>query len=122
MHFTGLLLLLILIGTFVLAYGMWLRARRMAQIAALYQQAIERGLDPSSISIELDEQEAGDPQGNLKAGVILLAAALATALGLWAAGELQGPWRAAGFALLPAAIGGACIFIHYAIPRPPAQR
>jgi hypothetical protein len=66
MQFTGLLLLLILIGTFVLLYGMWLRARRTAQLAALYQRAIEQGMDPRALRFELDEREAGDPQGNLK--------------------------------------------------------
>jgi hypothetical protein len=120
MQFTGLLLLLILIGTFVLLYGMWLRARRTAQLAALYQRAIEQGMDPRALRFELDEREAGDPQGNLKAGIILLAASLGLVAGLWAAQVLDGPWRAVGFALIPLAIGLACIFIHYAMPRPPA--
>jgi hypothetical protein len=118
----GLLLLLLLIGTgaFVLAYGMRLRARRNERLAELYDKAIQAGLDPRSIQFSLDEQEQGDPQGNLKAGIILLATALGMVGGIWGAAALPGPFKLLGFALVPALIGLAALFIHYSVPRPKA--
>jgi hypothetical protein len=115
----GLLLLLLLIGTgvFVLAYGMRLRARRNERLADLYQKAIENGLDPREIQFSLDEQEQGDPQGNLKAGIILLATALGMTGGIWSAAALHGPFKLVGFALVPALIGCAALFIHFSVPR-----
>ena len=115
----GGLLLLLLIGTgvFVLAYGMRLRSRRNERLADLYQQAIEKGLDPRQIQFSLDEQEQGDPQGNLKAGIILLATALGMTGGIWGAAALHGPYRLLGFALVPAMIGFAALFIHFSVPR-----
>lgn len=116
----GLALLLMLIGTgvFVLAYGMRLRARRNERLADLYQKAIENGLDPREIQFSLDEQEQGDPQGNLKAGIILLATALGMTGGIWAAATLPGPYKLVGFALVPGLIGAATLFIHFSVPRP----
>jgi hypothetical protein len=116
----GLLLLLLLIGTgaFMLAYGMRLRARRNERLADLYEKAIQAGLDAQAIQFSLDEQEQGDPQGNLKAGIILLATALGMVGGIWGAGALPGPYRLVGFALVPAMIGLAALFIHYSVPRP----
>lgn len=123
MQLVGLLLLLFGAGMFVLLYGMRLKAARVDQLARLYQQAMDKGLDPRAISFELDAAETGDPQGNLKAGIILLAVALALVGGLWAAEALQGPWRVVGFALVPAAAGLATLFIHFSLrprTRPPA--
>ncbi len=117
----GLLLLLLLIGTgIVLAYGMRLRARRNERLADLYEKAIQNGLDPREIQFSLDEQEQGDPQGNLKAGIILLASALGMTGGIWAAAALPGPFKLVGFALVPALIGLAALFIHFSVPRPKA--
>lgn len=120
--FGGLVLLLLLVGSgvFVLAYGMRLRARRNERLADLYQKAIETGLDPREIQFSLDEQEQGDPQGNLKAGIILLATALGMVGGIWAAAALPGPFKLSGFALVPALIGCAALFIHFSVPRPKA--
>jgi hypothetical protein len=117
-----LLLLVILlggVGMFVLFYGMRLKAARVERIAALYEKAIDQGLDPREISFQLDESELGDPYGNLKAGIILLATALAIVLAIWAVDRLHGPYKSLGFGLIPAAIGLACIYIHFAIPRTP---
>jgi hypothetical protein len=108
-------LLLLAAGVFILLYGMWLRARRNERLASLYEKALDKGIDPRSISLELDEREAGDPQGNLKAGIILLATALSMVLGIWAAQALFGAWRLIGFALVPGGIGLACLFIHYSL-------
>jgi hypothetical protein len=119
----GLLLLLLLLagtGVFVLTYGMRLRARRNERLADLYDKAIQHGLDPREIQFNLDEQEQGDPQGNLKAGIILLASALGVVGGIWAAAALPGPFRLVGFALVPGLIGAAALFIHYSVPRPKA--
>ena len=120
MYFGGgglLLLLLIGAGVFVLAYGMRLRARRHERLAELYSKAIEHGLDPKEIQFSLDEQEQGDPQGNIKAGIILLATALGMVSGMWGAVALPGPFRLLGFALVPALIGLAALFIHFSVPR-----
>lgn len=114
-------LLLVAAGVFILLYGMWLRARRNERLAGLYEKALDKGLDPRLISFELDEREAGDPQGNLKAGIILLATALSLVLGIWAAQALAGAWRLIGFALVPGGIGLACLFIHFSL-RNPAPR
>jgi hypothetical protein len=75
----GILLLLIGAGIFVLVYGMWLKAARTEKLARLYTQAMEKGIDPRAIRFELEDQEASDPQGNLKAGVFLLARASSAA-------------------------------------------
>jgi hypothetical protein len=120
MQSVGLLLLVLGAGVFVLVYGMNLKARMTQRLADLYQKALEQGVDPRAIQFQLDERELGDPQGNLKAGIILLAVALALILGIFAADNLPGPYRALGFALVPAAIGLACLFIHFAVPRPKA--
>jgi hypothetical protein len=119
----GLLLLLLLLagtGVFVLTYGMRLRARRIERLSDLYMKAIEQGLNPREMQLSLDEQEQGDPQGNLKAGIILLATALGMVGGIWAAAALEGPFKLAGFALVPAMVGAAALFIHYSVPRPKA--
>ena len=120
----GFLLLLLLLlggtGVFVLTYGMRLRARRNERLADLYDKAIQHGLDPREIQFNLDEQEQGDPQGNLKAGIILLAGSLGMTGGIWAAAALPGAFRMIGFALVPALIGCAALFIHFSVPRPKA--
>jgi hypothetical protein len=119
----GLTLLLILLlifgaGIFILIYGMQLKARRNEQLTELYRQALSQGFDPREIQIDLDERSAGDPQGNLKAGIILLATAAGIILGILAIDRLDGPWRMLGFALVPACIGLAALIIHVALPRP----
>jgi hypothetical protein len=114
----GLLLLILGAGVFVLVYGMWIRARITERLAGLYQKALEHGADPSTIRLQLEERELGDPQGNLKAGIILLATALAILGGIFAADRLPpGPYRGVIFVFVPAAIGLACLFIHFAVPR-----
>lgn len=118
MHNIGFIVLVAGIGIFVLFYGMRIKARRNERLADLYQQAIEKGLDPREIQFDFDEREQGDPQGNLKAGIFLLATALAVVLGMLCAQALQGIWKALGFALVPAALGIAALFIHYSVPRP----
>jgi hypothetical protein len=114
---TGLLLLVIGIGTFILVYGMRLKARLNERRANLYEKALEQGLDPAELKLELDQRELGDPYGNLKAGIILLAVALAIFLGIWSAQALSGPFRLLGFALVPLMVGVATLFIHFAVPR-----
>lgn len=111
----GFFLLMVGIGTFVLVYGMRIKARRNERLADLYQKALENGVDPREIKLDLDEKELGDPQGNLKAGIILLATALAIALGFLAAERLHGVWKLLGFAFMPGGIGLAVLFIHYTI-------
>ncbi len=111
----GLFLLMIGIGTLVLIYGMRIKARRNERLADLYQKALDNGVNPRDIKIDLDEKELGDPQGNLKAGIILLATALSIALGFLAAEHLERHWRLLGFAFIPAGIGLAVLFIHYTI-------
>jgi multisubunit Na+/H+ antiporter MnhC subunit len=113
----GLFLLLVGISVFVLVYGMRIRAQRNERLAGLYEKAIDAGIDPRMIKFELDEREQGDPYGNLKAGIILLAVALAIVIGVWAAYAAQGSMRLIGFALVPGAIGLAVLFLHFAIPR-----
>lgn len=111
----GLFLLMIGIGTFVLIYGMRIKARRNERLADLYQKALESGVDPREIKLDLDEKELGDPQGNLKAGIVLLSTALSIALGFLAYERLHGVWKALGFAFIPGGIGLAVLFIHYTI-------
>lgn len=113
----GLFLLLVGISVFVLVYGMRIRAQRNERLAGLYEKAIDAGVDPRAIKFELDEREQGDPYGNLKAGIILLAVALAIVVGIWAAYAAQGFMRLIGFALVPGAIGLAVLFLHFTIPR-----
>jgi hypothetical protein len=121
MQFFGFLFLLVLTGVivFILLYGMRIKAQRDARLVALYHKALESGVDPLLIRNQFEEREQGDPQGNLKAGIILLATALSMLLGLWAADRLPGAYRLLGFVLIPAGIGLACLFIHYNVPRPP---
>lgn len=113
----GLFFLFVGIGVFILVYGMRIKARRDERLAGLYEKALDKGLDPRAIKFDLEEREPGDPHGNLKAGIILLAVALALILGIWAADSLRGAYRLLGFALVPCAIGLAVLFIHYAVPR-----
>ena len=121
MQIFGFLFLLVLTGVivFILVYGMRIKAQRDARLAALYEKALESGVDPLKIRNQLEDRDQGDPQGNLKAGIILLATALAMFIGLWAADRLPGAYRLLGFVLIPGAIGLACLFIHYNVPRPP---
>jgi hypothetical protein len=116
----GFFLLMVAIGVAVIFYGMRIRARRSEQLADLYAKALERGVDPREIKFQLDAQEQGDPQGNLKAGVILLATALSIVLGFALAERLPGIWHFLGLALVPAGIGLALLFIHYTVS-PPAK-
>jgi len=115
MQFIGILLLLIGAGIFVLVYGMWLKAARTERLARLYQQAMDKGVDPRSIRLDLEDDDTSDPLGNLKAGVFMLAIALAMLAGLWAAQALPGPWRLSGFAAVPAAVGLAALLIHFTL-------
>lgn len=115
MQLFGLLLLCAAAGLFVLGYGMHLKSRRAERKYQLMQQAIEKGLDPGSLQLGAEEEQ-GDPAGNLKAGIVFLATALALLIGVWAADRLPGPWRASGFAVVPALVGLALIFIHYSLP------
>jgi hypothetical protein len=119
----GILLLLIGAGIFVLVYGMWLKSARTEKLARLYAQAMEKGIDPRSLRFDFDDQDRPDPAGNLKAGIFLLAIALAVVAGFWFAGNTPGPWRLTGFALVPAAVGLAALVIHFTAvrrPDPPA--
>jgi len=109
-------LLLVGIGVFILVYGMQLKARRDERRASLYEKALDKGIDPREIKFDLEERELGDPYGNLKAGVILLAVALALVVGIWMTESLRGAYRLLVFALVPAAIGLALMFIHLALP------
>lgn len=112
MQHIGTLLLLLGIGTFVLIYGMRIRARKNELLADLYRQALEKGTDLSHVKLELDDKEAGDPRGNLKAGIFLLSTALAIVLAFLCAERLPGIWKLTGFALIPALLGLAALFIH----------
>lgn len=111
----GFFLLMIGIGTFVLIYGMRIKARRNERLADLYQKALDKGVDPREIKLDLDEKELGDPHGNLKAGIVLLATALSIALGFLAAERLPGIWKLLGFAFVPGGIGLAVLYIHFTI-------
>jgi pilus assembly protein TadC len=113
--FIGIFLLLVGIGVFILVYGMRIKAKRDERRAGLYEKALEKGIDPRELKFDLDDRELGDPLGNLKAGIILLAVALALVVGMWMAESLQGAYRLLIFALVPAAIGIALLFIHLAL-------
>ena len=94
---------------------------RHLQALDLYEKAMAQGLDPREINFQLDDRE-GDPQGNLKAGIILLASTLGLFLGIAAAAAFPGPARMLGFAFVPGMIGLGAIYIHFAIkPRPAAK-
>jgi len=112
----GVFLLLVGIGVFILVYGMRLKARRDERRAELYEKALDQGIDPREIKFELDDRELGDPFGNLKAGIILLAVALALVAGMWLAESMRGAYRLLVFALVPAGIGVALLIIHLALP------
>jgi len=116
----GFFLLMVATGVFVIIFGMRIRARRNERLASLYEKALDKGLDPREIKFQLEEQERGDPQGNLKAGIILLATALSIVLGFAMAERLPGIWHFLGLALIPAGIGLALLFIHFTI-RPSAN-
>ena len=117
----GMMLLVVGAALFVLIYGMRLRATRNERLFKLYERALDQGLDPRTIQFDLEEREVGDPKGNLKAGVILLATALAIVLGMLAIDRLPGPMRFIGFALVPASVGLACLFIHFTMSNPKAM-
>ena len=115
-------LILFGIAMWIMIYGMRLKARRTERLANLYEKAMEQGLDPREINFQLDDRE-GDPQGNLKAGIILLCGTLGLFFGIWAAEAFQGPARMLGFAFVPGMIGIGAIFIHFSVrpgkPKPP---
>lgn len=113
-------LILFVIAMGIMLYGMRLKARRTERLADLYEKAMAQGLDPREINFQLDDRE-GDPQGNLKAGIILLAGTLGLFLGIWAASAFPGPARMLGFAFVPGMIGIAAIYIHFSI-RPDRKR
>ncbi|MBN2080949.1 hypothetical protein JW859_01955 [bacterium] len=117
----GIFALLVAIGVFILIYGMQLKAKRDERRAGLYEKALDKGLDPREIKFDLDQKELGDPYGNLKAGVILLAVAVALIAGMWMAEHLRGAFRLLVFALVPAAIGLAVLFLHFTLPRKPPE-
>jgi len=112
-------LILFVISMLIMIYGMRLKARRTERLADLYEKAMAQGLDPREINFQLDDRE-GDPQGNLKAGIILLAGTLGLILGILAASVFKGPARMLGFAFVPGMIGIASIYIHRALR--PVQR
>ena len=68
---------------------MWLKAARTEKLTRLYTQAMEKGIDPRTIRFDFEDQENPDPAGNLKAGVFLLAIALAMVAGLWFAENMD---------------------------------
>lgn len=109
------------ISMLILIYGMRLKARRTERLAGLYEKAMAQGLDPREINFQLDDRE-GDPQGNLKAGIILIAGTIGLFLGILAAAAFQGPARMLGFAFVPGMIGIATIYIHYAVRPLPRNR
>ncbi|MCB1219261.1 MAG: hypothetical protein H7A35_05555 [Planctomycetales bacterium] len=116
-----LFLIIFVISMAIMIYGMRLKARRTERLADLYEKAMAQGLDPREINFQLDDRE-GDPQGNLKAGIILLASTLGLFLGIAAAAAFPGPARMLGFAFVPGMIGLGAIYIHFAIkPRPAAK-
>ena len=112
-------LILFGIAMWIMVYGMRLKARRTERLADLYEKAMAQGLDPREINFQLDDRE-GDPQGNLKAGIILLAGTLGLFLGIWAAEAFSGPGRMLGFAFVPGMIGLAALYIHFSVG--PARR
>ncbi|MEZ5336840.1 MAG: DUF6249 domain-containing protein [bacterium] len=107
-------LILFIISMLIMLYGMRLKARRTERLADLYEKAMAQGLDPREINFQLDDS-GGDPQGNLKAGIILLAGTFGLFLGIWAAAAFPGPARMLGFAFVPGMIGLAAIYIHFAV-------
>ena len=109
-----LFLIIFVISMAIMIYGMRLKARRTERLADLYEKAMAQGLDPREINFQLDDRE-GDPQGNLKAGIILLAGTLGLFLGILAAAAFQGPARMLGFAFVPGMIGLGAIYIHNAV-------
>jgi hypothetical protein len=114
-------LILFGISMLILIYGMRLKARRTERLAGLYEKAMAQGIDPREINFQLDDRE-GDPQGNLKAGIILIAGTVGLLLGILAAAAFQGPARMLGFAFVPGMIGFAAIYIHRAVrPVSPAN-
>ena len=120
--FVGIFLLLVGIGVFILVYGMRIKTQRDERRAGLYEKALDKGVDLREIKFDLDDRELGDPLGNLKAGIILLAVALALVAGMWMAESLRGAYRLLVFALVPAAIGIALLFIHLALSHSKASK
>jgi hypothetical protein len=112
--------------TLVIVLPIYWRSRQYAQQLEVIAKALEKGVDPERIQLKLPAPEnAGDPNGNWKAGLILVSfglfVLLCVMLPLYFTGEI-GPkgddgdivalFAAPGSFLIP---GLVLLFIHYTI-------
>jgi hypothetical protein len=111
--------------TLVIVLPIYWRHRQYAAQLEVIAKALEKGVDPASIQLKMPTQEqAGDPNGNWKAGLILISFGLfmlfCVMLPLYSVGEIGrhgdgdivALYAAPGTFIIP---GLVLLFIHYTI-------
>jgi len=110
--------------TLIIVLPIYWRHRQYASQLDVIAKALEKGVDPERIQLKLPQQEqVGDPNGNWKAGLILISFGLFTLLcvmlPLYFTGELGHDggdvvplYAAPGSFIIP---GLVLLFIHYTI-------
>jgi hypothetical protein len=108
----------------VILVPIWLRNRLYALQLDVIAKAIERGIDPERIQLKLPKQDDDDPNGNWKAGWILIAIGVVFSLcvigPLSYAGELgsdadPGSWAITVVPGTLFSIGALLLFFHRTI-------
>ena len=111
--------------TLIIVLPVYWRHRQYAAQLDVIAKALEKGVDPASIQLKMPTQEqVGDPNGNWKAGLILVAVGLFTLLcvmlplyysgeiGHSGDGDIVAMFAGPGTFLIP---GLVLLFIHYTI-------
>ena len=110
--------------TLVIVLPIYWRHRQYAAQLDVIAKALEKGVDPASIQLKMPTQEqAGDPNGNWKAGLILISFGLFILLCIMLPlyyshgfdadeGEVVAMFAAPGSFIIP---GLVLLFIHYTI-------
>jgi hypothetical protein len=112
--------------TLIIVLPIYWRHRQYAAQLDVVAKALEKGVDPATIQLRLPSQEqAGDPNGNWKAGLLLIGIGLflffCVMLPLRLSGEMAGhtdPGEIVGFYAGPGTFiipGVVLLFIHYTI-------
>lgn len=111
--------------TLIIVLPIYWRHKQYAAQLDVIAKALEKGIDPATIQLKLPTQEqAGDPNGNWKAGLILIAIGLFLALCVVLPGRLIGEigshdaediiasYAFPGMFLI---LGSVLMFVHYTI-------
>jgi len=111
--------------TLIIVLPIYWRHKQYAAQLDVVAKALEKGVDPATIQLQLPKQEqAGDPNGNWKAGLILVSIGvflllcvvipghLTGAIGNTDDGDVIGSYAFPGMFLI---LGSVLLFVHYTI-------